>query len=365
MTQHKAIFDLFKVLGSDKDPAITLLIKDSIVHLRDKLRRSNIPYLQVDLHSKPFEELGTVYVNLLSKYITPQDDNDMYDCTIRVIQTHPLLEEGERMLLLSLIKGRNGRLEYLDDINPLTDTIRLVEALMVINCLQNIAYKFRDSDTLSEAIAFLRKYVHHNIKLQSKTAVATITAFKDVGRTLHKLVQLVPPVRAPIKLYVFASHREKDDRWNPLKKLDNLSKAHHSVLQSDLDPRAKNALNKLSYTYLPSGAADGLKDDQNRHKFVEKLVEQMTYTFTLGADYDSWKHFALPKNPICVLEIAVPTGVSLVPVLLRSGLQRFPVHIIPPGHTYKVVKFNPPCAYKVSMSADTKTMTLQSEIFNF
>lgn len=368
---------LSKISSTSLDFRRTVLI-ESISSIYHRLTRAHKSFKPVDIANCNDLELQVEYVRILKHYCSKIDDADTFDYMKRIIEAHPLLEEGDRLMLFYLLYGRPPFTfkSLVSRINPYVDGLVLPENTMIINTMLNIVYKYRKPEIIEDALRFVRTYIHDKvISMPGRNMTEKIKLYVEFAKTLMAFTNMVPLSTTAYKLYFYI------DVGTPISKLPFLQKIDpatwvdragrfaDSATQFVIDPRTKNLMNKLSYTYAPGkdtfdqALVASIRDSPDKtfsEQLLKTVVEHMTYTFTYATTAAHLQEFSKPYDPMFEICVEFPVGATLLPLTLQ-GKGAHHVFMIPPGYRYDVMSTK---GRTVNLKASAKRKTMPA-IENF
>ncbi len=331
------------------------MLLQNLTHIlnRFKSHRLKPPVEDVSKMSEP--QLQDVYVATLMRYCNKVDDKDTFDFLIRSIEAHPLLEEGDRVLIMSLLFGRPPATfrSLWSRINPYVDGLTISENIMIVNTFLSIVYKYKKGIVINEALTFVRNYIQEYVlNMPGRNSLEKTKLFYEYTKCLFEFTKLVPATDTEQTLFMFVDVGRSTkslpwlDKIDPATWVERAGRSSASRSQYVIDPRTRYLLNKLSYTYAP--LEDPLDEavleafrlktstDKSRSDLIlKRICEQMTYTYSFMTTAENIDAFSIPKTPLFKIRFKFPVGVTLMPMTLKDDKKVF---LIPPGYIYNIVK---------------------------
>lgn len=349
-----SVLNVLSKIGSTSLDFRKTVLLESISNVYHKLSKANKAFKPVDINNLTVLELQVEYIRILRHYCSKIDEADTFDYIKRMVEAHPLLEEGDRLMLFYLLYGRPPITlkSVVARLNPYVDGLVLPENTMIINTMLNIVYKYRKPEIIEDALRFVRTYIHDKvISMPGRNMTEKIKLYVEFAKGLMAFTNLAPPSTTSYKLHFYI------DVGTPISKLPFLQKIDpatwvdragrfaESATQFVIDPRTKNLMNKLSYTYAPGkdsldqALIASVRDSPNKtfsEQLLKTVIEHMTYTFTYATTKAHLEDFAKPHDSMFEICVEFPAGATLLPLTL-NGKRTHHVFMIPPGYKYDVI----------------------------
>ena len=337
---------------NDESATSRQILLESISHLTNKFKTHHLTAPIIDATKKNNDELKTFYVDALMKYCHKIDDKDTFRYLSRLIEAHPLLQEGDRILLSSLLFGRPPTTfrSVWSRLNPYVDGLTIAENIMIINTFLSIIYKFKKPSVIKEALTFIRNYIQANVlNMPGKNLTEKLKLFFEYSKCLYEFTKIVPKTNVEHTLVFFidvglpANKLPWLDKIDPATWIEKYGKTSSSS-QYILDPRTQYVLNKLSYTYAPfqeqidktvlqAFRIKFFNDSPFADNLLKKICEQMTYTYAFATTSENTKDFVVPRDYMFKVSVKFQSGSTLLPLTLHDGRKVF---LIPPGYKYTI-----------------------------